>query len=284
MSARDRRPARRTGARRAWLIMLIGLLIIGAIAWLVHHRAQSSKIAVSAPPKPINVTFPEGLRREQIASILAAKAHLSATQYLALTAIGGEGQVLSGQKTPRSLEGFLFPATYQIYPTTTVSNVVDQQLTAYRTYTAGVSYRFAASKNLTPYDVLTVASLIEREVALPSERPLVAGVIYNRLRLRMMLGVDATVQYALGYWKTNLTESDLQINSPYNTRRFPGLPPSPICNPGLASIQAAAHPMKVPYLYYVARNDGTNGHYFATTLAQFNLAVARSNGNLARGG
>jgi UPF0755 protein len=99
-----------------------------------------------------------------------------------------------------------------------------------------------------------------------------------------MLGVDATVQYALGYWKTNLTESDLQINSPYNTRRFPGLPPSPICNPGLASIQAAAHPVKVPYLYYVARNDGTNGHYFATTLAQFNLAVARSNGNLAHGG
>src|SRR5665213_1410478 len=116
MSARDRRPARRTGGRRAWLVMLIGLLVIGAIAWLVHHRAQS-KSAVPAPPKPINVTFPEGLRREQIASILAAKTHLLATQYLALTATGGEGQVLSGQKTPRSLEGFLFPATYQIYPT-----------------------------------------------------------------------------------------------------------------------------------------------------------------------
>jgi UPF0755 protein len=147
-----------------------------------------------------------------------------------------------------------------------------------------VDYRYAQSKNLSPYDVLTIASMVEREVAVPSERVVVAGVIYNRLRLGMTLGIDATVQYALGYWKTNLTQSDLQIDSPYNTRRFPGLPPGPICNPGLPSIQAAAHPAHVAYLYYVARNDGTGRHYFATTLAQFNHDVATSNANLARGG
>jgi UPF0755 protein len=265
-------------------VALIGIIALGSVAWLVHHRASSPTTAVPAAQTPINVIFPEGLRREQIASILAAKTDLSASQYLALTATGGEGEVLSGKKAPRSLEGFLFPATYPIFPTTTVSDVVNEQLTAFRQYTAAVDYRYAESKNLSPYDVLTIASMVEREVAVPSERVVVAGVIYNRLRLGMTLGIDATVQYALGYWKTKLTQSDLQIDSPYNTRRFPGLPPGPICNPGLPSIQAAAHPAHVAYLYYVARNDGTGRHYFATTLAQFNHDVATSNANLARGG
>ncbi len=284
MSARGRRPPRRTGASRAWLVALIGIIALGSIALLVHHRDGSPTTAVPAAPTPITVTFPEGLRRTQIASLLAAKTHLSASQYLALTAAGGEGEVLSAKKAPTSLEGFLFPATYQIFPTTTVSEFINEQLTAFQEYTAGVDYRYAESKNLTPYDVLTIASMVEREVAVPSERAVVAGVIYNRLRLGMTLGIDATVQYALGYWKTNLTESDLQIDSPYNTRRFPGLPPGPICNPGLASIEAAAHPADVAYLYYVARNDGSGRHYFATTLAQFNRDVAKSDANLALGG
>jgi UPF0755 protein len=265
-------------------VALVVVIVVASVAWLVHHRSNASGGSAQATPTSVNVTFPEGLRREQIASILAAKTHLSASRYLALTASGGEGEVLSGQKAPRSLEGFLFPATYPIYPTTTVSEVINAQLTAYRNYTATVNYRYAESKNLSPYDVLIIASMVEREVAVPSERALVAGVIYNRLRLGMTLGIDSTVQYALGYWKTNLTASDLQIDSPYNTRRFYGLPPGPICNPGLASIEAAANPAHVPYLYYVARSDGSDGHYFATTLPQFNVDVAKSDANLARGG
>ena len=192
--------------------------------------------------------------------------------------------MLAGTSTPRSLEGFLFPATYQFLPTETVPQFIAQQVAAYRNYTATVNYRYAASKNLTKYDVLTIASMIEREVSVPSERAVVAGVIYNRLHDHMMLGIDATVQYALGYWKTDLTEADLQIDSPYNTRKYFGLPPGPICNPGLAAIQAAAHPAHVPYLYYVARNDGTGRHFFATSAAQFDADVAQSQANAAKGG
>jgi UPF0755 protein len=279
MSARRQRSPRRR-ARAWWVILVVGIVVAGT-AWAINRGRTRTP---PPPPTPVNVTFPEGLRREQIAAILAAKTHLSASQYLAQTAVGGEGQVLAGTTTPRSLEGFLFPATYQLLPTTTVGEFITEQVAAYHDYTAAVNYAYAASKNLTPYDVLTIASMIEREVAVPAERPLVAAVIYNRLRLHMTLGIDSTVQYALGYWKTDLTESDLQIDSPYNTRKYYGLPPGPICNPGLASIQAAAHPAHVAYLYYVARNDGSDGHYFATTLAQFNADVAKSQANLAKGG
>jgi UPF0755 protein len=278
VSSAPPRPRRR---RRLWWLAILVLVIVAGVLWGVRRSRHSSP---PPAPKPINVTFPEGLRREQIAAILAAKTHLSASAYLAQTGIGGEGQVLAGTSTPRSLEGFLFPATYQVLPTTTVSEFIAAQLAAYRSYTAGVNYAHAKSKNLTPYDVLTIASMIEREVSLPAERPIVAGIIYNRLHGHMMLGIDATVQYAVGYWKTNLTEADLQIGSPYNTRKYVGLPPGPICNPGLAAIQAAAHPAKVPYLYYVARNDGSGGHYFATSAAQFNADVAQSQANQAKGG
>jgi UPF0755 protein len=278
VSSAPPRPRRR---RRLWWLAIVVLVIVAGVLWGVRRSRHSSP---PPPPKPINVTFPEGLRREQIAAILAAKTHLSASAYLAQTGIGGEGQVLAGTSTPRSLEGFLFPATYQVLPNTTVPDFIAAQLAAYRNYTSTVNYAHAKSKNLTPYDVLTIASMIEREVSLPAERPIVAGIIYNRLHGHMMLGIDATVQYAVGYWKTNLTEADLQINSPYNTRKYVGLPPGPICNPGLAAIQAAAHPAKVPYLYYVARNDGSGGHYFATSAAQFNADVARSQANQAKGG
>ena len=282
MTTGRQRPPRRRRRSRVWWLVLVVIVAVGGIAWGV--RRARTPTPPPPPPTPVNVTFPEGLRREQMATILAAKTHLSASQYLAQTAIGGEGQVLAGTTTPRSLEGFLFPATYPVVPGTTVAEFVDAQVSAYRHYTAAVNYAYAASKNLTPYDVLTIASMIEREVSVPSERRIVAGVIYNRLHMHMMLGIDATVQYAIGYWKTNLTEADLQIDSPYNTRKFVGLPPGPICNPGLASIQAAAHPARVPYLYYVARNDGSGRHYFATTLAQFNADVTASQANLATGG
>ncbi len=278
MSAAGSRPRRR---RRLWWMAVVAIVIIVGVAWGVRRSRRSSP---PRPPTPVNVTLPEGLRREQIATILAAKTHLSASAYLSETAVGGEGQVLAGTTTPRSLEGFLFPATYQVLPTTTAAQFVGDQLAAYRNYTATVNYAYAKSKNLTAYDVLTIASMIEREVSVPAERRMVAGVIYNRLHAHMMLGIDATVQYALGYWKTNLTEADLQTNSPYNTRKYVGLPPGPICNPGLASIQAAAHPAKVPYLYYVARNDGSGGHYFATTATQFNADVALSQAHQAKGG
>jgi UPF0755 protein len=107
----------------------------------------------------------------------------------------------------------------------------------------------------------------------------VASVIYNRLRAGMRLDIDATVQYAIGEWKKNLTAADLATNSPYNTRRFGGLPPGPIASPGKDSIRAAAHPAPTDFLYYVARNDGSGRHYFSRTVAQFEADVARSRAN-----
>jgi UPF0755 protein len=144
---------------------------------------------------------------------------------------------------------------------------------------AQVDFSYARARNLTRFDVLILASMIEREVAVPAERRIVAAVLYNRLKAGMRLDIDATVQYAIGEWKPELTASDLEVDSPYNTRRFPGLPPGPIASPGLDSIRAAARPARNDYIYYVAKNDGSGGHYFSTTPEQFEADVARSRAN-----
>ena len=221
----------------------------------------------------------EGLRREDIARLLDDETSISGERYLALTGPGARGRARAHTGKPTSLEGFLFPATYEITAQTTAQELVDEQLAAYDANTSQVNYSYARSKNLTKYDVLILASMIEREVAVAKERPIVAGVMYNRLKAGMRLDIDATVQYAIGQWKPELTASDLAIDSPYNTRKFTGLPPGPISNPGLDSIRAAARPEKVPYLYYVARNDGTGRHFFATTPEQFEADVAQSKAN-----
>jgi uncharacterized YceG family protein len=128
---------------------------------------------------------------------------------------------------------------------------------------------YAESKNLTPYDVLTIASMIEREAAVPSERKLIAAVIYNRLHAHMPLGIDATIRYGLHVPATkSLLQSELDSNNPYNTRKFLGLPPTPIANPGIASIEAAANPAHVNYLYFVRKPDHLH-HYFTSNYNDF---------------
>ena len=128
---------------------------------------------------------------------------------------------------------------------------------------------YAESKNLTPYDVLTIASMIEREAAVPSERKLIAAVIYNRLHAHMPLGIDATIRYGLHVPATkSLLQSELDSNNPYNTRKFLGLPPTPIANPGIASIEAAANPAHVDYLYFVRKPDHLH-HYFTSNYNDF---------------
>ena len=284
-------PARRPGGAHhgrtfAWLALI---LAVGAMLGFAAVRtvtggeteteaaAPAASVAVTTPSS--RVTFPEGLRREEIAEILERETGLSGERYLALTAAGPRGRELAGADANRSLEGFLFPATYDIYPDTTVRDVVDQQVQAYRDRVAGIDYGYARGRNLTRYDVLIIASMVEREVRVPSERALVAGVMYNRLRAGMRLDIDATVQYALGDWKPELTASDLQIDSPYNTRRYPGLPPGPICNPGSASIAAAARPARTDHLYYVAKADGSGGHYFGRTAEEHAQNIARARAN-----
>jgi peptidoglycan lytic transglycosylase G len=267
MSTAPPQEGRRRRRSRLWLVLLAGLAVLAAIG-IVTARRGGSQTPTTTAPTEIRLTVPEGMRREDVATLFQEKTGLPAAAYLAATAPGVRGERLAGAKRPTSLEGFLFPDTYFVDKTTTAADIVNRQLEAYRQNVAGVDMRAAARKNLTPFDVLTIASMVEREVQVPSERPVVAGIIYNRLHRRMRLDIDATVQYAVGAWR-DLTAKDLRVDSPYNTRRFPGLPPGPIASPGLASIEAAAHPKASDYLYYVARNDGSGRHYFATNEAEF---------------
>jgi UPF0755 protein len=175
-----------------------------------------------------------------------------------------------------SLEGFLFPDTFTLVQPVKASALVSDQLRDFKRRFARVNLSYARSKHLSPYDVLTVASLIEAEAASQKARPLIASVIYNRLADHMMLQFDTTTQYATGNFTKPLTVSQLKSNSPYNTHTHFGLPPTPINSPGLASIEAAAHPAPTHYLYFFAK-PCSNQTVFATSYAQFQhlLAVDR---------
>jgi UPF0755 protein len=271
--------------RRTLLWLVLILVMAGAVGLALANNAfntdDSPPLAQTSTAPAQKLLIREGLRREDVADLLDAQTTISGARYLALTGPGPRGRSLARANRPTSLEGFLFPATYEIAPGTTAQDLVDEQIQAYGANTAGIDYSYARKRNLTRYDVLTIASLVEREVAVARERPIVAGVIYNRLKAGMRLDIDATVQYAVGEWKPDLTAADLAIDSPYNTRLYAGLPPGPIASPGADSIRAAARPARHKYLYYVARNDGTGRHYFATTPEQFDADVARSRANAA---
>lgn len=277
---RRRQRHRRRRLRLLGVVVLLAAVVAAGSAVLKHRRDLAAGTTTVTSPPPIRLTFPEGLRREEMAKLLDEKTQLSGQEYLDVTGPGTRGAERAGLSKPTSLEGFLFPATYEIGTRTTVPYLVDQQLAAFDGKFGTVDMKFAKSRNLTKFDVLIIASMIEREVVVPAERPIVAGVIYNRLKRKMRLDIDATVQYAVGEWRP-LTAADLASDSPYNTRKFPGLPPGPIANPGLASIEAAAHPKQSGFLYYVAREDGTNRHYFAKTLAEFETLTTRVRANAA---
>ena len=223
---------------------------------------------------PVTVVEREGLSRSEMADAAEAAGlpgdYMSASETskdLDPDDYGADGKA-------KNLEGFLWPATYELKPGSDAQDLVDQQLQAFKDNIAGVDMKYAKKKNLTTYDVLTIASMIDREVAVAKERPLVAAVIYNRLKQGEPLGIDATIRFALDNWTDPLTESDLAVDSPYNTRLNQGLPPGPIGSPGLASIEAAAHPANVDYLFYVVKPGTCNEHAFSTTLEQFNEDAA----------
>ena len=222
----------------------------------------------AGPPPPVTIplTIPEGLRLTEIADVVAARTGITRNQYLSAVR---QAAPPPGFPEAKSMEGFLFPATYQIKPKTTAQALVSQQLTAFEQAFAQVDMTYAQSKNLTTYDVLKIASMIEREAAVDHDRPLISAVIYNRLHLGMALQIDATLLYELGSWTHQLTVSELAAPTPYNTRVVHGLTPTPICNPGLKSMEAAANPAKVDYLYYVAIGD-SGRHYFTDNLDDFN--------------
>lgn len=232
--------------------------------------------ALSQPPvkRTATVTIPEGYSRSQAAQ-LAEEDGLTGdytketvrSPYLNPARYGGKGA--------RNLEGFLFPDTFEMKPEAPAADLVQLQLQDFKRRIKGVDMGYARSKNLTVYDVLTIASMIEREAGVPSQRKLVAAVIYNRLHEGMPLGIDATIRFATGNYTEPLTESELAVDSPYNTRTNAGLPPGPINSPGLSAIEAAAHPARNDYLFYV-NEPGTCGRLaFSATEAQFEADVAR---------
>jgi len=261
------------------------LLAAGVLAGCGAGGSAGTQPTTARGPKILHIVFPEGFTRVQMAGrITAVRAiaeskrqvtpRMTAQGYLAATRSSALPGQFAGDRRRRALEGFLFPATYAFFSNETARHFVRRQVQTFRAAWSRVDLRYARSKNLTPYDVLIIASMIEREVVVPRERRLVAAVIYNRLHARMPLQIDATLRYGLGIpADQSITESELASSSPYNTRRWPGLPPTPISNPGLPSIQAAAHPAHVPYLYFVREPDKRH-HFFTASAAAFDSYLA----------
>lgn len=258
-SAEPLKPAKRSWGQHAVvagvLIAVVGIAAAAA-ALAYRHFHHSTPPPPPAPPT-VTVTIPEGYTRAQTARLARED--------------GLRGDYMTASK---GHEGFLFPDTFELMRHAKASELVQLQLEDFKRRIKGVNMRYARSKNLTSADVVTIASMIEHEAAREQDRRLVAAVIYNRLHEGMPLGIDATIRFATGNYTQPLTESELAIESPYNTRTHAGLPPGPIDSPGLASIEAAAHPAKVDYLYYVVKPGTCNGLAFASTEAEFEEDVA----------
>ncbi|HEX7299378.1 MAG TPA: endolytic transglycosylase MltG [Solirubrobacteraceae bacterium] len=223
----------------------------------------------------IKVTLPEGPSRRELAPRVKAAgvrgSYVTASERSSVL----NPRFYGAPKGTRGLEGFLFPDTYELRSRTATAKIlVTQQLRTFKRELAKVDLRRAKRRNLSRYDVLIIASMIEREALVPKDRALIAAVIYNRLRRGMPLGIDATLRYRLNNWSRPLRESELNTDSAYNTRKTLGLPPTPIGNPGLASLQAAAAPANVNYLFYVIKPCGNGAHAFSATDAQFQKDVA----------
>jgi UPF0755 protein len=277
--ARRRSPARRGGVywrRRLFalgVLVAAAALVVGALGAVRELRNGSGGTEATQARPAKTITIPEGLDRNAIAAI-AEQAGVDGDYLKASESFRGFDPARYGAESPESLEGFLFPATYELPRRPEAGDLIARQLAAFKQNISQVNTRYAESKNLTTYDLLIIASMIEREVQVTEERELVAAVIYNRLRNGMPLQIDATIRYATDNFTEPISPSDLEVDSPYNTYTNAQLPPGPIGNPGLASIEAAAHPAEVAYLYYVVTPNTCGEHTFATTEAEFNQAKA----------
>jgi uncharacterized YceG family protein len=275
--SREQIRRRRLFALTASVGAVIAVVVAVVVAFPHVHHSPAPTPVVIVPPKLFRIVFPEGFTRAQmavrvhdVAGIARRKSHkpvkLNAARYL------GASRRASipcfRPRRQRNLEGFLFPATYDFLNSTTSVQLVRDQLAAFCENWSQVDLRYAHSKNLTDHDVLVIASMIEKETIVPAERKLVSAVIYNRLHARMPLGIDATLRYGLHIPPTqSILESQLQTDSPYNTRLTTRLPPTQIANPGLASIEAAAHPAHVDFLYFVRKPDKIHQFFTASAAA-----------------
>ena len=261
-------------------ILALLVVALGAVVLVRALRKSTPPPPPSATVKVVKVVIPEGETRLQIAEIAKAAGLTGSYRKAAERSPVLNPVTYGAPKGTPDLEGFLFPATYDMVAGGPVSRLVAVQLEAFQERFGAEEIKRAHDLHVTPYELLTVASMVEREALAPGDRAKIAAVIYNRLRSGMPLGIDATIYYAveeargIATYTGELTESQLHIDSPYNTRLRHGLPPTPISNPGMASMQAAAHPAHVPYLYYVAGADGCGEQVFSTTYAQFEVDAA----------
>lgn len=235
-------------------------------------------------------TIPEGFTVLQIADRLEGLPGFDRQTFLELAdgrlplaAAKWAAEIPDNPGLRHRLEGYLFPETYEFKLGSTTQDMVQRMTTELDKKLAGLPADWPdklKQSGLTFHELMTVASLIEREVVDDEERPIVASVIYNRLNIGMKLQIDATVQYALDKPKERLFLNDLQVDSPYNTYQIGGLPPGPIASPSLKSIQAALYPVETKFLFYVTKSDGTQKHAFAETYDQHlkNIAEARKGG------
>ncbi len=239
------------------------------------HRELARALQHASIPA-IVFTVPEGWRSEQIAEALPeAQAPFSPEQFLAAARSGTLLPSLTAEiPDPAKLEGFLFPDTYHLTHESRPAHLVTAMLETFDRRVDLEMRTAFAQQGLSLYQAVTLASIVEREAVVTDERPLIASVFFNRLAQGIKLDADPTVQYALGqqpdgtWWKPGLSFDDLQFDSPYNTYLYAGLPPSPIANPGLASLRAVAFPETSPYLYFRAACDGSGRHTFAETFDQ----------------
>jgi UPF0755 protein len=242
--------------------------------------SDAEAILVKGPPpiRTVKLVLPEGNTERDFATAVDKSGKVRG-RYMSAVRRARFSPRRYGAPAGSRLEGFLFPDTYELRKgrQATAQNLVDQQLATFRRNIRTVSMRRARAANLTPYDVLIIASMIEREAAIARDRPLIASVIYNRLKQSIPLGIDATIRYADNNWTRPLRVSELQRPGPYNTRLTQGLPPTPIGNPGLASIRAAANPARTRYLYFVVKPGGNGAHAFSSTYRQFLADQARYN-------
>ena len=270
--------------------LILGVGVLAAIAFAIVGRGDGGSApettagaTTGPPPKPVlRIVFPEGFTIDEMAQRVRAvnkiaeqkrkiTPKLNPRQYARIGhAKSKPPQRFEHKGRVASLEGFLFPATYEFTEDTTTRELIAEQEDAFIRAWSQLDLRYSKSKNLTSYDVLIIASMIEKEVQVPKERALVSAVIYNRLHAVMPLGIDATVRYGFHISPTEpIQPSQLESDNPYNTRKIAGLPPTPIANPGLASLQAAAHPAKVDYLFFVRKPD-CKSHFFTASEAEFN--------------
>jgi UPF0755 protein len=245
---------------------------------LTHHDSMHHVIKVlEAGARQIldRVTIPEGLTLDQIGARVGTLPGRSAARFLDLARSGAVRSQFEPAGTT-NLEGLLFPSTYFVAKQEDELTILRRMVSAFEQVADDVGInQLAAAGHVTPYQAIVVASLVEREAKVPDDRAKIARVIFNRLNREMLLQVDATIQYALGHQKEKLTFADLKIDSPYNTYKIAGLPPTPIAAPGRASLSAALQPEPGPWLYYVLV-DADGHHGFATTPQEFDALKAEA--------